>query len=82
MAYAKKFGKQKEVKEGLMSAYFEKGIDLTKMTNLIAIAAEHGLDADHAKEFLDSELLSKKVREGVEQLKIIRARDSITFLYY
>src|SRR6267154_2555523 len=40
IAYAKQQGKQKEIKEALMSAYFEKQIDLTQTKNLVAIAVE------------------------------------------
>jgi predicted DsbA family dithiol-disulfide isomerase len=51
---AKKQGKQIDIKEALMKAYFEQGIDLTKMENLISIATQVGLDPEKTKSFLDS----------------------------
>jgi len=53
--YAKKEGKQLQVKEAFMSAYFELGIDLTKKENLIAVASSTGLDAARVDSFLDSQ---------------------------
>jgi predicted DsbA family dithiol-disulfide isomerase len=52
--FAKKQGKQIEMKEALMKAYFEQGIDLTKMENLISIAAQVGIDPEKTKSFLSS----------------------------
>jgi len=43
--YAKRFGKQAEVKEALMKAYFIDGVDLSKKENLLAIAQKNGFDA-------------------------------------
>jgi predicted DsbA family dithiol-disulfide isomerase len=52
--FAKKQDKQIEMKEALMKAYFEQGIDLTKMENLISIATQVGLDPEKTKSFLSS----------------------------
>jgi predicted DsbA family dithiol-disulfide isomerase len=52
--FAKKHGKQIEMKEALMKAYFEQGIDLTKTENLISIAKQVGLDPEKTKSFLNS----------------------------
>lgn len=52
--FAKKHGKQIEMKEALMKAYFEEGLDLTKSENLIAIADKAGLDMEEIKNFLNS----------------------------
>jgi predicted DsbA family dithiol-disulfide isomerase len=49
--FAKKHGKQIEMKEALMKAYFEEGVDLTKSKNLIAISTELGLDMEETKTF-------------------------------
>jgi len=43
IAFAKKHGKQPEMKEALMSAYFEKGVDLTQHKNLVNVAVAIGL---------------------------------------
>jgi predicted DsbA family dithiol-disulfide isomerase len=52
--FAKKHGKQIEMKEALMKAYFEQGIDLTKMENLTSIATQVGIDPEKIKSFLSS----------------------------
>ena len=52
--FAKKHGKQIEMKEALMKAYFEQGIDLTNSENLISIATQVGLDTQETKSFLNS----------------------------
>jgi len=54
-------GKQLEVKEALMKAYFEEGADLTKTENLIAIAVKAGLDEAKVKAWLASD-------EGLEEV--------------
>jgi predicted DsbA family dithiol-disulfide isomerase len=66
------------MKEALMSAYFEKGIDLTKDENLITIAAEVGLDKNKATSFLSSnELLSEVKLE--EQMNYQRGISGVPF---
>ena len=62
IAFAKRYGKQAQVKEALMSAYFEKGIDLSKNENLVAIGAEYGLDAGDTERFLQSDELAAEVK--------------------
>jgi predicted DsbA family dithiol-disulfide isomerase len=52
--FAKNHGKQIEMKEAVMKAYFEDGIDLTKTESLISIATHVGLDAEKTKMFLSS----------------------------
>lgn len=41
--FAKQEGKQPEVKEAFMKAYFEQGIDLSKKENLVSVAVDAGL---------------------------------------
>jgi predicted DsbA family dithiol-disulfide isomerase len=62
IALAKQFGLQLPMKEALMSAYFEKGIDLTKKENLFALAAQVGLDKEKVKSFLNSDELLAEVK--------------------
>jgi predicted DsbA family dithiol-disulfide isomerase len=52
--FARKEGKQLEVKEAFMKAYFEQGIDLTKKENIISVATSAGLDATRIASLLDS----------------------------
>jgi predicted DsbA family dithiol-disulfide isomerase len=51
--FAKAHGKQGEVKERLLSAYFEQGRHLGRIEELVSVAAEAGLDADAARTALD-----------------------------
>lgn len=52
--FAAKEGKQFEVKEALMKAYFEDGIDLTKEENLLSVVSAAGLDKNKARQVLHS----------------------------
>ncbi|NOS93299.1 MAG: DsbA family oxidoreductase [Cyclobacteriaceae bacterium] len=52
--FAKQKGKQLEMKEALMKAYFTDGIDLTKIENLEKVATSVGIDAAEVNEFLQS----------------------------
>jgi predicted DsbA family dithiol-disulfide isomerase len=60
--YAKGYGKQAAIKEALMKAYFEQGVDLSNNDNLVDIAGKAGLDRQQAATFLSSE-------EGVQEIK-------------
>lgn len=52
--FAKQEGKQAEVKEAFMSAYFEKGVDLSKKENLIEVAASAGLERQKVETIIAS----------------------------
>ncbi len=52
--FAKAQGKQREMKERLMSAYFTEGQHVGRIDDLVALAAEIGLDADAARAALES----------------------------
>jgi predicted DsbA family dithiol-disulfide isomerase len=51
---AREDGKQSEVADALFRAYFIEGVDLTKIENLVSIAADAGLDADRVELLLNS----------------------------
>ncbi len=53
--FSKTKGKQLEMKEALMRAYFEKGIDLSKKENLTRVAVQVGLDEKEVVALLESE---------------------------
>jgi len=53
--FAKKEGKQLQVKEAFMSAYFDQGIDLTRKENIIAVASSTGMNAARVASLLDSQ---------------------------
>lgn len=52
--FAKDHGVQHDVAERLMSAYFVEGRHVGRIDDLVALAAEAGLDADAAREALES----------------------------
>ncbi len=52
--FAKAHGKQRELKERLMAAYFTEGGHVGRIDDLVAYAAEVGLDADAARAALES----------------------------
>jgi predicted DsbA family dithiol-disulfide isomerase len=75
---AKQEGVQPEVKEALLNAYFEKGIDLTKNDNLIDVAESAGLDRNKATALLSSDEGLVEV-EYLEQLNTQRGVSGVPF---
>jgi predicted DsbA family dithiol-disulfide isomerase len=75
---AKKEGKQLQVKEALMKAYFEEGIDLTKTEKLIAVAVGASMDAAQVKNFLESHEGLAEVSE-MQQLNYDRGISGVPF---
>ncbi len=78
IAYAKKEGKQAAVKEALMSAYFEKGVDLTQRINLVSVAVQVGMDAEAVESFLQSDELKAEVKME-EQFNFKRGISGVPF---
>lgn len=76
--YAKRYGKQPAVKEALMKAYFEQGIDLSKPENLATIAEGSGLDADEVRAFLAGEEGAHEVKQ-MEQTNYQRGISGVPF---
>lgn len=64
---AAKEGVQPAVKEALMSAYFEKGIDLSQHENLVEVAASAGLHRTKAMALLNSEEGVAEVRQAQQR---------------
>jgi len=76
--FAKQQGKQLEMKEALMKAYFTDGIDLTKNENLVQVASLVGLDTTEVNTFLLSqEGLNEVVAE--EKLNVQRGISGVPF---
>lgn len=69
---------QHKVKEAFMSAYFEKGIDLSSRENLLKVAEHAGLDRAAAGAFLQSGQGAKEVRE-LEKLSYQRGISGVPF---
>ncbi|HZY79845.1 MAG TPA: DsbA family oxidoreductase [Cyclobacteriaceae bacterium] len=76
--YAKEFGKQPEMKEALMKAYFEQGIDLSKQENLVEIAGNVGLEKESTRKYLSSEKGIQEVKQ-MEQLSYRRGVSGVPF---
>ena len=64
---AKAHGVQAELKEALMSAYFERGIHVGRIDELAQLAASVGIDADVARAALDSGEFADAVASDVAQ---------------
>lgn len=71
-------GVQAEVKEALLHAYFEKGINLTKKENLIMVAEQAGLDRKKAERLMSSDEGMAEV-EYLEQLNVQRGVSGVPF---
>jgi predicted DsbA family dithiol-disulfide isomerase len=78
IAFAKRKGKQHEMKEALMSAYFEKGIDLTQIQNLTEVAYQLGMDAKAVESFLNGDELAAEVKRE-EKLNYQRGISGVPF---
>jgi predicted DsbA family dithiol-disulfide isomerase len=65
--FAKANGRQLELAERLMSAYFTEGRHLGREDELVLLAADAGLDPDAAREALQSEKYLPAVREDQAQ---------------
>lgn len=75
---AKAEGKQAELKEALMKAYFEDGVDLSKVANLQAIAVSAGLDSDKVTSWLHSDEGLQEVIQS-EQINYQRGISGVPF---
>ena len=67
--FAKEHGKQVEMTERLMSAYFVEGRHVGRIDELVELAAEVGLDADAARAALDSDHYLPAVRQDQAQAR-------------
>lgn len=65
--YAKAHGKQLEMKERLLKAYFEEGKHVGHIDELVSLAAEVGLDAEDARQALESNRYVADVRDDQAQ---------------
>lgn len=67
--FAKAHGSQAEMTERLMSAYFVEGRHVGRIDELVALAAEVGLDADEARRALTEEQYLGAVRADQDQAR-------------
>jgi predicted DsbA family dithiol-disulfide isomerase len=66
---AKAHGKQVELKERRLRAYFVEGRHVGRVDELVALAAEVGLDADEARAALESGTYADDVAADIEQAR-------------
>lgn len=64
---AKEEGKQNEMKEALLSAYFREGEHLGEPSTLVEIAKQIGIDEQKTKKVLENNSYSNKVVKDVEE---------------
>ncbi len=67
--FAKAHGLQHELEERLMSAYFTEGKHVGRIDDLVALAVEVGLDADAAREALETAQYLPAVRQDQAQAR-------------
>lgn len=67
--HAKAQGRQLEMTERLLQAYFTEGRHVGRVDDLVDLAAEVGLDADGAREALESDRHVVDVRRDQEQAR-------------
>jgi len=67
--FAKAHGKQREMKERLLKAYFTEGGHVGKIDSLAELAAEVGLDKDEARTALESGQYANDVQEDINQAR-------------
>ncbi|MER7795913.1 DsbA family oxidoreductase [Microbacterium sp. NPDC096154] len=67
--FAKEHGKQVEMTERLMSAYFVEGRHVGRIDQLVELAAELGLDADAARDALENDHYLPAVRQDQAQAR-------------
>jgi predicted DsbA family dithiol-disulfide isomerase len=75
---AKEEGKQQQMKEAFMKAYFEQGVDLSKKENLIKVALSTGIDPEKIKSWIDSDAGLAEV-ELAEQMNSQRGISGVPF---
>lgn len=65
--FAKEHGLQSELKERLLSAYFEQGRHVGRIDELVSLAAEVGLDPQELRAALESDRYADAVRADIAQ---------------
>jgi predicted DsbA family dithiol-disulfide isomerase len=79
--FAKKQGKQNEVKERLLKAFFTEGKNVDDIPTLIEIGMETGLNVDSLAEAMQSEKYFDEVREDIYEAQQFDIRGVPFFLF-
>lgn len=67
--FAKAHGKQVEMKERLLKAYFTQGVHVGKIDSLVQLASEIGLDAEQARQALEANTYANDVQADIDQAR-------------
>lgn len=67
--FAKQHGRQAELKERLLAAYFEQGRHVGRIDELVALGAEVGLDADELRGALEDGRYAAAVQTDIDQAR-------------
>lgn len=67
--FAQLAGLQPEVKEAFMKAYFEQGVDLSKMDNLVSVAVGAGLSKEAVETLLTSDTGLSAIEQAEQELQ-------------
>lgn len=76
--FARQEGKQAEVKEAFLKAYFEEGIDLSRKDNLVDVAVSAGLEKERVESLLNSDFAKAEVAMS-EQMNQQRGISGVPF---
>jgi len=69
LEYAKQQGAGSAMKETLLSAHFERGLNTGDMETLVKLAAQVGLDSDNAREVLRTNRYADEVNADIAQAR-------------
>lgn len=79
--YAKKEGKQNELKETLFAAYYTKGEDLGNLETLVKLAETVGLNGEKVREVLNSDAYKQEVLQDQYEAQQVGARGVPFFVF-
>jgi predicted DsbA family dithiol-disulfide isomerase len=79
--FALRHGKQNEVKESLLKAYFTEGKNIDDISTLTEIARQAGLDADTLAESFESDEYSDEVRHDIYEARQLEIQGVPYFVF-
>ncbi|MCC8410102.1 DsbA family oxidoreductase [Mucilaginibacter sp. UR6-1] len=78
---AAKYGKQNEVKETLLAAYFTEGKNISDAETLVNTGQKHGLDADEVRRALNEDAYKQDVEEDIYHARQIGVQGVPFFVF-
>ncbi|MBC7813818.1 MAG: DsbA family oxidoreductase [Burkholderiales bacterium] len=79
--YAAEHGKQDEMQERIMQAYFTEGRHVGEIDTLVELAVEIGLNADNLRRVLEGDVYSANVRADIQRAAAIGVRGVPFFVF-